>query len=164
MEYTRDDRAQASHRHPGRRGHRVLLRDPDVEAAVGEPLGEVEQAGRSGHARGDGDDLRVLLAELDQLRREGTRVRRHAAAVRDARLGVERADVVEALLLVGLRGSVPLALARERVHDDRAVDRGGGAQRGFERIDVVPVDRALVGETERREERAVRRTGHPQSR
>ena len=53
----RDHRAQAAHRHARGGGDRVLLGDADVEAAVGEALGERQQPGGAGHARGDGDDL-----------------------------------------------------------------------------------------------------------
>ena len=66
-----------------------------------------------------------------------------------AGLGIERADVVEALLVVGLGRRVALALVREHVHDDRAVALGGVAQHRLERGDVVAVDRADVVEAER---------------
>ena len=99
----RDDGAQPAHRHARGGGDRVLLGDADVEATVGEALGEVEQPGGARHARGDRHDLRVLVAELDERVGERAGVRRRAAlAVRHAGLGIERADVVEALLVVGL--------------------------------------------------------------
>ncbi len=42
---------------PGGEGHRVLLGDADIEAAVGEFLGEQVETGARGHGRRDGDDL-----------------------------------------------------------------------------------------------------------
>ena len=53
----RHHRAEAAHRHARGRGDRVLLGDADVEAAVGEALGEREQAGGAGHPRGERHDL-----------------------------------------------------------------------------------------------------------
>ena len=53
----RHDGSEASHRHAGGRGDRVLLGDADVEATRGEALGEREQAGGTGHAGGERDDL-----------------------------------------------------------------------------------------------------------
>ena len=98
------------------------------------------------------DDLGMLPRRAaTSFAAERAGVRRRAAAVRHAGLGIERADVVEALLLVGLRGPVALALAGERVDDDRPVDlRGRARSAAFERGDVVAVDRAYVGEPERR--------------
>jgi hypothetical protein len=60
----RDHRFQAAHRHTGRRGHRVLLGDADVEESLGELLLEIEQSRRSGHRRGDGDDAVVGAGEV----------------------------------------------------------------------------------------------------
>ena len=56
----RDDGTQPAHRHARGGGDRVLLGDADVEATVGEALGERQQPGGTGHARGERDDLRVL--------------------------------------------------------------------------------------------------------
>ena len=63
----RDDRVQAAHRQAGRGGDRVLLGDADVEAAVGEGVGEPVQSGRVDHRRGDRHDPLVVGAEPDQL-------------------------------------------------------------------------------------------------
>ena len=71
---------------------------------------------------------------------------------------IEGADVVQALLVVGLGREIALALARDHVHDDGTVARRRVAQRGLERGDVVSVDRADVGETESLEERGRIRT------
>ena len=53
-----------------------------------------------------------------------------AAPDRHAGLGIERADVVEALLVVGLRRQVALALAGEHVHDHRTRATRRVAERG----------------------------------
>lgn len=45
----RHHRVHAAHRQPGRRGHRVLLGDADVEEPVGELLTEFGEPGRTGH-------------------------------------------------------------------------------------------------------------------
>ena len=67
----RAERLEALGRQPGGKGHRVLLGDADVEAALGEALGELVEAGAGRHRRGDGDDLVVLLGFLDQRLGEG---------------------------------------------------------------------------------------------
>ena len=155
----RHHRAEAAHRHPRSRGDRVLLGDPDVEAAVGEAGRERQEPGGAGHAGGERDDLRPGFGELDQRSAEGAGVRGAVGAHRHAGLGIERADVVEALLFVALRGEVPLALASEHVHDDGPAPRRRVAQHRLERGDVVPVDRPDVVEPERPEE--CRRIGAP---
>ena len=126
---------------------------PTSKHAVGEALGERQQPGGAGHARGDGDDLGPLLGQRDERVAERGGVRRSVRTDRHAGLGVERADVVEALLVVGLGGEVALALVREHVHDDGTVAVRGVAQHRLERGDVVTVDRADVVETEGGEER-----------
>ena len=75
----RDDGTQPAHRHARGGGDRVLLGDADVEATIGEALGEAEQAGGARHPRGDRDDLGVLLGEFDQRLRERDGVRRRTA-------------------------------------------------------------------------------------
>ena len=98
----RDDRAQAAHGHARGRGDRVLLGDPDVEAAVGEALGEREQPVEPG--------MPAVMATISGCRsarsisatRERVGERRRVPAARQAGVGVERADVVQPLLVVGL--------------------------------------------------------------
>ncbi len=56
----RIDRAERLHplgRQAGREGHRVLLGDADIEAAVGKALAEQVQPGAGRHRRGDRDDI-----------------------------------------------------------------------------------------------------------
>ena len=88
---------------PAADGDGVLLGDADVEAAVGEALGEGQQAGGVGHGRGDGDELGARLALLDERLGEGRGVA--------ARLGA-RTDVVQALDRVVLGRGVAPALLR----------------------------------------------------
>ena len=51
---------------PGGEGHGVLLGDADIEAALGEHLGEAVEPRARRHRRGDGDDLVVGARLLDQ--------------------------------------------------------------------------------------------------
>ncbi len=60
------ERLEAFGGEPGGEGHRVLLGDADVEAALGEDLGEAVEPGAGRHGRGDGDDLVVGARLLDQ--------------------------------------------------------------------------------------------------
>ena len=52
----RRERPHAFGREPGGKGHRMLLGDADIEAALGELLGELVEAGARRHGRIDGDD------------------------------------------------------------------------------------------------------------
>ena len=124
----RDHRPQAAHGHARGGGDRVLLGDADVEAAVGEALGERQQPGGAGHPRGDGDDLGMPLGQIDQRVANAPVYDDRRTRVRHAGLGIERADVVEPLLVVGLGREVALALAREHVHDDRTVALGAASR------------------------------------
>ena len=65
-----------------------------------------------------------------------------------AGLRVEHAAGVEAVRLVVLGRLVAVALAGDRVHDHRAAEGLGPAQRALQRLDVVPVDRADVLQAE----------------
>ena len=68
----RDDRLESAHRHAGRRGHRVLLGDADVEESIaGSCSWKFEQAGRTGHRGGDRDDALVGAGEGDERVGEG---------------------------------------------------------------------------------------------
>ena len=59
----RHHRAEAADRHARSRGDRVLLCDPDVEAAVGEASRERQEPGGPGHAGRERDDLRPGFRE-----------------------------------------------------------------------------------------------------
>ena len=71
-----DDRAQAAHGHAGRRGDGVLLGDADVDQPAGEALAEREQTGGVRHGRGEGHQVRVVLAGLADGLGEGGSCRR----------------------------------------------------------------------------------------
>ena len=130
----------------------MLLGDPDVEAAVGERLGESMQAGRVHHRRGDRDDLLVGAAQPEELLGEdigpglpGARGERRAGD------RVDLADRVEAILVVVLGRLEAVALAGQAVHEHRPAELAGLLERPLERSDVVTVDRpdvlqAQVGE------------------
>jgi hypothetical protein len=142
-----DDRVQATHRQPGRRGERVLLGDADVEGAFGEPLGERGQPRRVQHRRGDRHDVGPIRADPHQLVGE----RRRPVAGRDGAgpaVGVEDAGRVPGVDLVGLGRRVAEALGGDGVDDHRATERPGPAQRRLHGADVVPVDRAHVLQAE----------------
>ena len=145
----RDHRVQAAHRQPGRGGHRVLLGDADVEAAVGERLGEPVQPGRIEHRGGDRHHPLVGAAQPQQLLGEhlgpGLPGR---SPERLAGHRVDLADRVEAVLLVVLGRLEALALAGQAVHEHRAAELPRLLQRALHRGDVVTVDRPDVLQTQ----------------
>ena len=96
---------------------------PTSMQPAGEALAEGQQAGGVGHGRGDGDQLGVLLALLDQRLGERRGV--------GAGLGLAT-HVVQPLDRVVLRRRVPAALLGQHVHDDRAVVLRGVAERPLE--------------------------------
>jgi len=141
---------------PAAEGHRVLLGNADIEAAVGELLLEQIEPGARRHRRGDGDDLVVLARLLDQALAEYFGVLRRAAL----RLGLRAGRHVELdhpVIFVGrgLRRGVALALLRHHVHQDRP-DLGVAhvAQNGEQVVEIVPVDRPDIIEAELLEQRA----------
>ncbi len=132
-----------------RRGDRaVLLGDADVVHAVREGLGEPVQADGLEHGGGDGDDVLALLAEPDHLLAEDGGPVGAGGGDRQARVGVDPADGVEAVRLVLEGGLVAAALLGEAVHDDGAAEPLGAGQRGLQGLDVVAVDRADVLQAE----------------
>ncbi len=140
-----EHRMQARHRHPRRRGHRVLLGDPDVERPLGEGGGEPVQTGGVGHRRGDGHDPVVGPAEPHQLLGEHVGPGRPLAD-RQRQTGhlVDLADGVELVLLVVLGRREPLALAGQDMHHHRAAELLGVLQGTFDGEHIVPVDRPDV--------------------
>ena len=105
------------------------------------------------------DDLRVFVTERDERFGERDGVRRRSALTElHTGLGIERADVVEALLVVGLRRRVALALAREHVDDHRTVAaRGVDGAPDSQCFEVVTVDRTVVVEHRARRRTLTRR-------
>ncbi|CAM5425589.1 hypothetical protein SHIRM173S_03346 [Streptomyces hirsutus] len=122
----------------------VLLGDADVVDPVGEPLGEPVEADGLEHGRGDGDDVLALLAELDHLLAEDGRPVGAGGGDRQARVGVDLADGVEAVRLVRQGGLVAAALLGEAVHDHGAAEALGAGEGGLQGLDVVAVDGAHV--------------------
>ena len=133
-------------------GDGVFLGDPDIAEALGVGLRELLETRSICHCRGDGDDFGVLRAELDELVAEDRRPARVAALQGDlARLDVEGPHAMEGVG-VALCRSIALALGRDGVHHDRPLHLGGIVQDVFQGGDVMPVDRADVGDAEALEE------------
>ena len=151
-----DDRVQAGIRQPRRHGEGVLLRDADVEGAVGEALAEVLETDGDHHGGGDGDDVVALLADADHLVAELVGPAAAGDLERKAGLGVDDPDGVELVPFVVDRRVVAAPLLGEDVHEDRPTEGAGLAQRRLDRLLVVAVDRADVLEPEVLEE-ALRR-------
>ena len=145
---------------PRGRGERVLLGDADVDAPLRERLGERREPGGPEHRRRDRDDVLPHSADLDEL------VGEHAGpadARRRRRQAGDRVEGGRAVHLLGdvvLRGRIAAALLRDDVHDHRAAEAPGAAQRGLDGGDAVAVDRpevldAEVGEQLLRRERVL---------
>ena len=123
----------------------MLLGDADVEHPGGVLAGQLGQPGRARHGGGDGDHVRPVVGNLDQLVREhiGPLHRRRGQWLAGLRVkGAARR--VQAVLHVVLGRAVAVPLAGDRVHDHRAAEALRPAQRGLHRGDVVPVHRADV--------------------
>src|SRR6266581_7376380 len=102
---------QPAHGHPGCRGHRLLLSDAHVEEAPWPAGTEGPEPSRPGHGGGNGHHPGVLLPDVDHGLAEGPGVaRRCLLRHRGACHRVESRYVVEALLVVALRGRVAAAL------------------------------------------------------
>ncbi len=70
----RAERLHPRRRKPRRKGHRMLLGNPDVEAALRKALGEQVEPGAVRHRRGDRHDLVIRLGLADQALRAKTLV------------------------------------------------------------------------------------------
>mmetsp|Transcript_6569 Transcript_6569/g.27608 ORF Transcript_6569/g.27608 Transcript_6569/m.27608 type:complete len:481 (-) Transcript_6569:256-1698(-) len=147
-----------------RKGHGVLLGDPDVVRSLGEPSAEDVHARAARHGGRDADDVAVVFGDLDQLvredRRQGRRLGRGAGHGDGLDLAA-RADVElgDAVHLVGGRhgGRVAHALLGLEVQQHGLVLVGRVAEvleDGHQVVEVVPVDGADVVEPELLEERA----------
>jgi hypothetical protein len=140
----------------GRKRHRMLLGDADVEGPVRERLVEDVDAGARRHRRGDGDDLVVLLGFLDEALAEHVLVGRRIRLC----LGLGAGGDVELdhrVILVGggFRRAVALALLRHDVNQDRAGFHVADVlQDRQQMVEVMTVDRADVIEAEFLEQRA----------
>ncbi|CKS15978.1 Uncharacterised protein [Mycobacterium tuberculosis] len=151
---------QPTHRQPGRRRHRVLLGDPDVEQSIREALPERGQPGGARHGRGNGHDVTAFLGVADKCIREGRRPAwaGHLGGLSGGRIDRDRG--MHLLGLVGLGRRVAHALAGDDVHDHRCTEAPRAAQRDLHRPLVMAVDRAdvlqpEVGEQQLRRQRVL---------
>ncbi len=95
----RDDGVQSAVCQPRGGGDRVLLGDPHVVHAIGEPLGERGEARRSQHGGRHRDDIAALLPHRDEGVREHVGPAATAGRQRLTRRGV---DLPHRMELVGL--------------------------------------------------------------
>ena len=152
----RDDRMQPAEREPGRRRDRVLFGDSHVEHPLGEPLGELVQAGRTKHRGRDADDARILFGDLEDLVGEDRGPGWPAGDLdRLARLRVDVSDSVELVGDVVQRGLVAAALLGDGVDDHGRAVVLRLDQRVLHGVEVVAVDRPDVFDVEVRVERLV---------
>ena len=149
-----NDRLQAFGRHAGGKGDGVLLRDADIEIAVGKALLEFDQARAFAHRRGDPDQPRILLRHVAEPLSEHLRECRlgHRARLDQSHRRIELARPVVGDR-IGLGQLVALALARHDVQELRALEMLDVLQRRDQRIEVVAVDRSDVVEAEFLEQR-----------
>ena len=149
-------RAESFGREAGGEGHRVLLRDADIEGALGESFAENIDAGARRHGRGDSDDAVVLRGFLHEAIAKdlGVGRRRRLGLVLRAGSWIELDHAVHAVGCL-LGGSVAVALFRAHMDDNRPAQIARLAQRRHERLEIVPVDRADVVEAELLEPRLV---------
>ena len=151
----RDHRPQALCGHPRGEGHRMLLGDRDVEIAIGETFGELDQPRALAHRRRDGNDARIALRHVAQPLAEDLRVRRPGTLFLEdgATDRIEGAGAVP-LDRVRLGRRVALALARHDVQKLRSAQLADVAQRADEGLDVVTVHGPDVVEPHLLEQRA----------
>ncbi len=135
-----DHRVQAGHGQARRAGHGVLLGDADVVDPVRVGLRELDQAGRVEHGRGDRDDVGTAGADGHHL------VTEHPAPGPGG--GAGRGHLVQPVVGVLLGLGVAEPLAGDHVHQDRALEVPGPAQRGLDQALVVAVDGADVLQAE----------------
>jgi len=110
---------QPFHRQTGGEGDAVLLRDADIEKAVGIGPGEFIQAGAVAHGGRDGHDAGVFPAEPEQGLAEHPGVGNRGGSVPPAggppRLDTERGGAMKSQrFFLGML--IPLALFRQDMH------------------------------------------------
>jgi hypothetical protein len=144
----------------GREGHRMLLGNADIEAALGEFRFELVEAGAGRHGGGDGDDLGVAL----RLGHQGLGEDAGIAWRAGGRLGLlarNHIELLDAVIFVGRRlgRAIALALLGDDMDQHRAlVGIPHIFQDRDQRVEIVAVDRADIIEAQFLEERAA---GHP---
>ena len=144
----RDDRMQPPEGQTGRGGDRVLFRDADVEEPVGETLSEPGEPGRVGHRRSDRDNVLPLLRQPHEL--PGEDIGPVAGLLLPALPGdrVGDADAVHPVGVIGQRRGVAVPLLRHSVDDDGSTVVPRPAQGVLQRVKVVAVNRAEIGQSQ----------------
>ena len=144
----RHHRVQSAHRQPGRRRHRVLLGDADVEQPIREALPECGQASGSGHGRGDRDDVAACGRIVDQRFGERRRPTRPRDLGGQPGRRVDHPTGMHLLGLVGLGRTVAPAFEGADVHQHRSAESAGTAQCRLDGVFVMAVDRPYVLQAE----------------
>ena len=153
-----DHRPHAADGEAGGEDGGVLLGDADVVEALGEAPLELLEAGALRHGGRDRHDARIGLGQAHQRLAERLRVRgAHGRRLAGAVAEVERPGAVERVR-ARLGRLVALALDGLDVDHDRAARVDGLAHALAQRVHVVAVDDADVGEAQLLEEHA----GHEQ--
>src|SRR5205814_2647140 len=141
------DRTQARHGKAGRKGHRVLFRDPDVVEPVGKAFGEGAQPGAAAHRRGDRNQARLSLGLAQQCLAEDVR-KRYFAAQWFRRQHVEGTDAVKMVDFIGFGRPVATTFGRDHVDQRWFTEAADLSQRALDILDVVAVDRARILDAE----------------
>ena len=141
--------------HAGRKGHGVLLGNAHVEIARGKTLLERHQPRPLAHGRRDRHQPWFGLAHVadpvgEHLGVGGLFGRRGRRLDAFGRVELARPVVEDG---IGLGQLVALPLAGDDVQKHRSADLAQVLQRGNECIEVVPIDRAEVGEAQLLEQR-----------
>ena len=131
----------------------MLLRDANVKKAVLIGFREFLQPCSACHCGGDGADLAVVLRQLAERFAEHRR-KALVAGQRLARIDVELTDAVE---LAGIRlgGLIALALFGDDVQQHGLGLLFRGVEGVLQLIDVVTVDRSVIGKAEIVEQRVL---------
>ncbi len=136
-------RSHARHREAGRESDRVLLADADVEEAVRELLGEIEQPGRRCHRRGDRAHLGPPGGCVHERFTENVCVGQVRGAGAPGQW-IEGADSVELVDLVLHSRAIPVSLLGHHVHDHWPTEFLRAGEDGLELGLVVAVHNARV--------------------
>ena len=135
----------------------MLFGNADIEHTGREAAGEFVEAGSGRHGGGDADDLLILFGFGDQGLGENRGIGRRIGCTRRhfERDRIEFGDGV-IFFPVGLGEGMPLALFCHHMDENRTELPGVAyiLQDGNQRVDVMPVDRADIIETEFLEQRA----------
>ena len=127
-------------------GNGVLFSDAHIKGPFGKTPLEIQNAGASGHGRGNGTDPVILLRQFFQALAEGIGEGFHLGGQLFSRLGVEFTDAVEfGRVLLGK--GIALALLGQHMDQHGLFQIPGPAQQGDQAGQVVAVHRAQIGQT-----------------